>query len=89
MCKVETPDRNLTDPFLLSIDKAQNIPGRGTVVTGTIEQGKVKVGDNVEIIGGKLLQPMNSTVTGVEAFKKQLDNGQAGDNVGILLRGVK
>lgn len=89
MCKYEKPDRDLENPFLLSIDGSYNIAGRGTVVTGTIDQGKVKIGDNVEIIGGKTSINVQTTVTGVETFQKSLDRGEAGDNVGILLRGVK
>jgi len=64
-----------------------NISGRGTVVTGTIEQGRCKVGDEVSLIGIKR-KPLRSTITGIETFKKQLDSGECGDNVGVLLRGV-
>src|SRR5208282_4821337 len=74
-------------PFLMSVEDVMTITGRGTVVTGRIEQGVVKVGEEVEIVG---LRPTQKTVvTGVEMFRKLLDSGQAGDNVGILLRGTK
>ena len=74
-------------PFLMSVEDVMTITGRGTVVTGRIEQGIVKVGDDVEIVG---LRPTQKTVcTGVEMFHKLLDQGQAGDNVGLLLRGTK
>ena len=71
----------------MSIDAAVNIPGRGTVVTGTIEQGKCKVGDEVHMIGMRR-KPTATTLTGIESFHKQLDSGECGDNVGVLLRGV-
>jgi elongation factor Tu len=71
----------------MSIDTAVNISGRGCVVTGTIEQGKCKVGDDVHMIGIKR-KPLTTTITGIETFKKSLDYGEAGDNVGALLRGV-
>lgn len=89
MCEVAQPDRDAASPFLLSIDGAYNIQGRGTVVTGTVDQGKVKLNDNVELMGGKLVAPIATTITGVETFQKTLDYAQAGDNVGLLLRGVK
>lgn len=89
LCEVAVPDRDEASPFLLSIDGAYNIQGRGTVVTGTVDQGKVKLNDNVELIGGKLTAPVATTVTGVETFQKTLDYAKAGDNVGLLLRGVK
>jgi elongation factor Tu len=74
-------------PFLMSVEDVMTITGRGTVVTGRIEQGIVKVGDDVEVVG---LRPTQKTVcTGVEMFHKLLDQGQAGDNVGLLLRGTK
>lgn len=71
----------------MSIDTTLNIPGRGTVVTGTVEQGKCKVGDEVHMIGIRR-KPTATTITGIETFKKSLDYGEAGDNVGVLLRGV-
>lgn len=89
LCEVAQPDRDEASPFLLSIDGAQNIQGRGTVVTGTVDQGKVKLNDNVELMGGKLPNPISTTITGVETFQKSLDQATAGDNVGLLLRGVK
>lgn len=71
----------------MSIDQSVNIPGRGTVVTGTVEQGKCKIGDEVQMIGVKR-KPTPTTITGIESFHKQLDSGECGDNVGVLLRGV-
>src|SRR5581483_1584844 len=84
---IPEPQRDLDKPFLMPIEDVFTISGRGTVVTGKVEQGIVKVGDEVEIVG---LRPTQKTVcTGVEMFKKLLDQGQAGDNVGALLRGTK
>jgi elongation factor Tu len=84
---VPEPVREVEKPFLMSVEDVMTITGRGTVVTGRIEQGVVKVGEEVEIVG---LRPTQKTVvTGVEMFRKLLDSGQAGDNVGILLRGTK
>lgn len=84
---IPTPVRELDKPFLMPIEDVFSIKGRGTVVTGRIERGVVKVNEEVEIIG---LKPTQKTVvTGVEMFRKQLDEGQAGDNVGILLRGIE
>jgi elongation factor Tu len=84
---IPEPKREIDKPFLLSVEDVMTITGRGTVVTGRIEQGVVKVGDEVEIVG---LRPTQKTVvTGVEMFRKLLDSGQAGDNVGLLLRGTK
>jgi elongation factor Tu len=85
---IPEPVRALDKPFLLSIEETFSIQGRGTVVTGRVEQGVVKVGDEVEIVGLRK-EPLKTTVIGVETFKKSLDRGQAGDNVGCLLRGVK
>ena len=84
---VPEPKRELDKPFLMPIEDVFSIKGRGTVATGRIEQGIVKVGEEVEIVGIK--DTVKSTVTGVEMFKKNLDQGQAGDNVGILLRGIE
>ena len=84
---VPEPKRELDKPFLMPIEDVFSIKGRGTVATGRVEQGIVKVGEEVEIVGIK--KTTKSTVTGVEMFKKNLDQGQAGDNVGILLRGVE
>jgi elongation factor Tu len=84
---IPEPIRELDKPFLMSVEDVMTISGRGTVVTGRIEQGVVKVGDEVEIVG---LRPTQKTVcTGVEMFHKLLDQGQAGDNIGALLRGIK
>jgi elongation factor Tu len=84
---IPEPKREVDKPFLLSVEDVMTITGRGTVVTGRIEQGQVKVGEEVEIVG---LRPTQKTVvTGVEMFRKLLDAGQAGDNVGLLLRGTK
>ena len=84
---IPTPVRDTEKPFLMPIEDVFSIKGRGTVVTGRISRGKIKVNDPVEIIGIKPTKA--SVVTGVEMFKKSLDEGQAGDNVGILLRGVE
>lgn len=84
---VPTPTRDLDKPFLMPVEDVFSIKGRGTVVTGRIERGVVKVNEPIEIVGMKATT--NSVVTGVEMFKKQLDEGQAGDNVGLLLRGVE
>jgi len=82
---IPTPVRETDKPFLMPVEDVFSIKGRGTVVTGRISRGKVKVNETVEIIGVK---PTKSTVvTGVEMFRKQLDEGEAGDNVGLLLRG--
>ena len=84
---VPEPVRDLDKPFLMPIEDVMTIPGRGTVVTGKVEQGKIKVGEEVEIVGLRTTQ--KTTVTGVEMFHKLLDQGQAGDNIGALLRGTK
>lgn len=84
---IAEPVRESKKDFLMSIDQSVNIPGRGCVVTGTIEQGKCKVNDEVHMIGIKRKHTV-STITGIETFHKQLDSGEAGDNVGVLLRGV-
>ncbi|MAE60734.1 MAG: elongation factor Tu [Planctomycetaceae bacterium] len=84
---VPEPTREVDQPFLMSIEDVFSIKGRGTVPTGRIERGIVKVGDKVEIVG--LRDTQNTTVTGVEMFNKTMDEGQAGDNVGILLRGIE
>ncbi|MFO1023038.1 MAG: elongation factor Tu [Planctomycetales bacterium] len=84
---IPTPQRDTDKPFLMAIEDVFSIKGRGTVATGRIEQGVVKVGEKLEIVG---LAPTRETVcTGVEMFKKLLDEGQAGDNVGLLLRGIE
>ena len=83
----EQPERDLDKPFLMPIEDVFSITGRGTVVTGRIEQGKVSVGDTIEMVG--LTDTSSTTVTGVEMFRKLLDDAQAGDNVGVLLRGTK
>ena len=84
---IPTPERDIDKPFLLSIEDVFTITGRGTVVTGRIERGMVKVGDPVEIVGFSE-KPKSTVVTGIEMFRKTLDVGQAGDNVGCLLRGI-
>ncbi|GAB6162946.1 elongation factor Tu [Desulfothermus naphthae] len=84
---IPEPVREIDKPFLMPIEDVFSISGRGTVVTGRIERGVVKVGDEVEIVG--LGETKKTVVTGVEMFRKTLDQGQAGDNVGILLRGIK
>ncbi|OGW08131.1 MAG: translation elongation factor Tu [Nitrospinae bacterium RIFCSPLOWO2_12_39_16] len=84
---IPIPKRDIEKPFMMAIEDVFSISGRGTVVTGRIERGIVKVGDEIEIVGIKPTQ--KTVVTGVEMFRKLLDQGQAGDNVGILLRGTK
>jgi len=84
---IPQPQRAIDGPFLMPIEDVFSISGRGTVVTGRIERGIVKVGDEIEIVGIKPTQ--KTTVTGVEMFRKLLDQGEAGDNVGVLLRGTK
>ncbi|MFH2118173.1 MAG: elongation factor Tu [Candidatus Paceibacterota bacterium] len=84
---IPDPVRDLDKPFLMPVEDVFSIKGRGTVATGRIESGQVKVGEEIEIVGFK--DTSKSTVTGVEMFRKLLDSGQAGDNVGILLRGVE
>jgi len=83
---VPRPDRAVDKPFLMPIEDIFSISGRGTVVTGRIERGKVKVGEDTEIVGFR--ETRKTVVTGVEMFKKQLDEGMAGDNAGLLLRGI-
>jgi elongation factor Tu len=84
---IPEPKRDIDKPYLMPLEDVFSIAGRGTVVTGRIERGVVKVGDEIEIVGIKPTQ--KTVVTGVEMFRKLLDSGQAGDNVGVLLRGVK
>jgi elongation factor Tu len=84
---IPLPPRPIDQPFLMSVEDVFSITGRGTVATGRIERGIVKVGEPVEIVG-LIPEPLSSTVTGVEMFKKLLDQGQAGDNAGLLLRGI-
>ncbi|GAA6616338.1 elongation factor Tu [Scytonema sp. NUACC26] len=84
---IPTPERDVDKPFLMAVEDVFSITGRGTVATGRIERGKVKIGDNVELVG---IKPTRSTtVTGIEMFKKSLEEGMAGDNAGILLRGIQ
>ena len=84
---IPTPERAIDQPFLMPVEDVFSISGRGTVVTGRVERGVIKVGDEIEIVG--LRPTAKTTCTGVEMFRKLLDQGQAGDNVGILLRGTK
>jgi len=83
---IPTPERDVDKPFLMPIEDVFSITGRGTVVTGRVERGTVKVGDNVEIVG--IRETQSTVVTGVEMFRKLLDQAMAGDNVGLLLRGI-
>jgi len=83
---IPEPERDIDKPFLMAVEDVFSIKGRGTVVTGRIERGIIKVGDEVDILGVR--DPQKTTVTGVEMFRKLLDQGQAGDNVGCLLRGI-
>jgi len=85
---IPLPPRPVDQPFLMSVEDVFTITGRGTVATGRIERGVIKVGENVEIVGFNEA-PLTSTCTGVEMFKKLLDRGEAGDNAGILLRGIE
>jgi len=85
---IPLPPRPVDQPFLMSVEDVFSITGRGTVATGRIERGVIKVGEAVEIVG-LMDAPLNSTVTGVEMFKKLLDRGEAGDNAGLLLRGIE
>jgi elongation factor Tu len=85
---VPTPKRDIDKPFLMPIEDVFSISGRGTVGTGRIERGEVKVGDEIEIVGLRD-KSSKTTVTGIEMFRKLLDSGQAGDNVGLLLRGIE
>jgi elongation factor Tu len=83
---IPTPERPVDQPFLMPIEDVFSISGRGTVVTGRVERGIVKVGEEIEIVG--IRDTQKTTCTGVEMFRKLLDQGQAGDNIGALLRGV-
>src|SRR5438445_6561778 len=84
---IPQPDRPIDKPFLMPIEDVFSISGRGTVVTGRVERGVIKVGEEIEIVG--LRDTQKTIVTGVEMFRKLLDQGQAGDNIGALLRGTK
>lgn len=84
---IPEPHRDIDKPFLMPVEDVFSISGRGTVATGRVERGKVKVGDEIEIVG--IRKTVKTTCTGVEMFRKLLDEGQAGDNIGALLRGVK
>jgi len=84
---IPTPERDIDKPFLMAVEDVFSITGRGTVATGRIERGKVKVGDTVQLVGIK--DTRSTTVTGIEMFKKSLDEGMAGDNAGLLLRGIQ
>jgi elongation factor Tu len=84
---VPEPERDVDKPFLMPVEDVFSISGRGTVATGRIERGKIKVGEEIEIVG--IRETQKTTVTGVEMFRKLLDEGMAGDNVGVLLRGTK
>jgi elongation factor Tu len=84
---IPTPVRDIDKPFLMAVEDVFSITGRGTVATGRIERGKVKVGENVELVGIK--NTRSTTVTGIEMFQKSLEEGMAGDNAGLLLRGIQ
>ena len=84
---IPQPERPIDQPFLMPVEDVFSISGRGTVVTGRVERGIVKVGEEIEIVG--LKDTVKTTVTGVEMFRKLLDQGQAGDNIGALLRGIE
>jgi len=85
---IPLPPRLVDQPFLMSVEDVFSITGRGTVATGRIERGRVKVGESLEIVG-LMEKPLTTTCTGVEMFKKLLDEGEAGDNAGLLLRGIE
>ena len=85
---IPTPVRDIDHPFLMSVEDVFTISGRGTVVTGRVERGVIKVGEEVEIVGLEA-EPKKTVATGVEMFRKLLDQGQAGDNIGVLLRGIE
>ncbi len=85
---IPLPPRPVDQPFLMSVEDVFSITGRGTVATGRIERGRIKVGESIEIVG-LMEAPLSSTVTGVEMFRKLLDAGEAGDNAGLLLRGIE
>jgi len=85
---IPLPARDVDKPFLMPVEGVFSIAGRGTVATGRIEKGKIKIGDPVQLVG-LTEKPLSSTVTGIEMFRKELDEGQAGDNAGLLLRGLK
>ncbi|HUR10305.1 MAG TPA: elongation factor Tu [Flavitalea sp.] len=85
---IPLPPRPVDQPFLMSVEDVFSITGRGTVATGRIERGRIKVGESIEIVG-LMDKPLGSTVTGVEMFRKLLDAGEAGDNAGLLLRGIE
>ena len=85
--EIPIPERSTDKDFMMSIEGAHNISGRGTVATGTVDQGKIKIGADVHLIGIKR-KPTPSTITGIETFHKQMDYAEAGDNCGLLLRGV-
>jgi elongation factor Tu len=84
---IPTPERDVDKPFLMPVEDVFSITGRGTVATGRIERGVLKLNDEIEIVG-IVEQPMKTVVTGIEMFRRMLDQGQAGDNAGILLRGI-
>jgi len=84
---IPEPVRDIDKPFLMAVEDVFSIKGRGTVVTGKVERGIIKVGEEVEILGFR--DPRKTTVTGVEMFRKLLDEGRAGDNIGTLLRGIE
>src|SRR6476661_611652 len=87
--EIPTPERAVDQPFLMPVEDVFGIKGRGTVVTGRIERGTIKVGQEVEIVGMSAAAPRRTVVTGVEMFQKTLDAGLAGDNIGTLLRGIE
>jgi len=84
---IPTPERAVDKPFLMAVEDVFSITGRGTVATGRIERGKIKIGETVELVG--IRDTRSTTVTGIEMFKKSLDEGMAGDNAGLLLRGMQ
>lgn len=85
---IPTPERDLNKPFLMPVEDIFSISGRGTVVTGRVERGNLKKGEELEIVGHNST-PLKTTVTGIEMFRKELDSAMAGDNAGVLLRGIR
>ena len=85
---IPTPERDLNKPFLMLVEYIFSISGRGTVVTGRVERGNLKKGEELEIVGHNST-PLKTTVTGIEMFRKELDSAMAGDNAGVLLRGIR
>lgn len=85
--EIPAPQRDIDKPFLMAIEGTYHIAGRGCVVTGTIDTGAVKIGDEIDIVG-YVPKAVKTSVVGIETFRKQLDRGESGDNIGLLIRGL-